>query len=334
MNARKLPSGSWRARLFLGEDEHGKKHYKSFTAPTKREAEKLALTYEKGLSEPEKITFKAAMEDYINSKANILSPSTLRGYKQMEKYYVSINDMDISDIDQSTVTNFINAFAGDHSPKTVRNAYSLLCSVIKAKIPTAEYRTTMPQKEVLQYYIPTDDEVRKLLDYTKDHNHDLYIAILLASIGTLRRSEICGLYSSDIKGNTVHVHNTMVKDRDKKWVLKSVAKNGSSDRYVDYPQHVIDALPKNGKICNISPDQITNGFGRTLKRLHITHFRFHDLRHYAVTIMHALGIPEAYIMERGGWKTNTVLNQVYRGTRSDFSKKYADKANSYFESLM
>ena len=45
MNARKLPSGSWRARLFLGEDEHGKKHYKSFTAATKREAERLALTY-------------------------------------------------------------------------------------------------------------------------------------------------------------------------------------------------------------------------------------------------------------------------------------------------
>ena len=45
MNARKLPSGSWRARLFLGEDENGKKHYKSFTAATKREAERLALTY-------------------------------------------------------------------------------------------------------------------------------------------------------------------------------------------------------------------------------------------------------------------------------------------------
>ena len=59
-----------------------------------------------------------------------------------------------------------------------------------------------------------------------------------------------------------------------------------------------------------------------------------ELRHYAATIMHAMGIPEAYIMERGGWKTNTVLNQVYRGTRSDFSKKYSDKTNEYFDKML
>ena len=84
----------------------------------------------------------------------------------------------------------------------------------------------------------------------------------------------------------------------------------------------------------MSPDLITNNFGRTLKRIGLPPFRFHDLRHYSVTIMHALGIPEAYIMERGGWKTNTVLNQVYRGTRSDFSKKYASQTNSYFDSIL
>lgn len=330
MNAKKLPSGKYRARLFLGEDENGKKHYKSFTANTKREAEKLALNYEAEMKTPEKITFKAAMDDYIESKENILSPSTLRGYKQMEKYYEPIKDKDISEINQNAVTHFINDFAADHSPKTVRNCYGLLYSVIKAKIPEKEFHTSMPQKKVNEYYIPTDEEIKKLLEYTKEHRYDLYIAVLLASIGTLRRSEVCGLYSSDVRGNTIHVHNTMVQDKDKNWVLKPVAKNGSSDRYIEYPQHVIDALPKSGKICNMSPDQITNNFGRTLKRLGLPSFRFHDLRHYAATIMHAMGIPEAYIMERGGWKTNTVLNQVYRGTRSDFSKKYSDQANAYF----
>ena len=65
MNARKLPSGSWRARLFLGEDEHGKKHYKSFTAATKREAERLALTYEQKRSAQSQITFDKAFDNYI-----------------------------------------------------------------------------------------------------------------------------------------------------------------------------------------------------------------------------------------------------------------------------
>ena len=223
---------------------------------------------------------------------------------------------------------------GKTSPKTVRNAYSLLCAVIRSQIPDASFDVAMPQKKVLQYYIPQDKELKKLLAYTKASDYDLYIAILLASVGTLRRSEVCGLYADDIKDNTVHVHQVMVKDQNFEWVMKPVPKNSSSDRYVEYPKHVITALPKSGKICNLNPDQITHHFGDVINKLELPHFRFHDLRHYAVTIMHAMGIPEAYIMERGGWKTNTVLNQVYRGTRSDFSKKYSDQTNSYFDSIL
>lgn len=334
MNAKKLPSGSWRARLFLGEDESGKKHYKSFTASTKREAERLALNYAEELAKPDKITFGDALTKYIDSKSNVLSPSTLRGYRQMETYYKPIKNKDVSEIDQNAVVCFINNFAGKHSPKTVRNAYSLLCAVIRSQIPDASFDVTMPQKQVLQYYIPKDSELKKLLEYTKITDHDLYIAILLASVGTLRRSEVCGLHADDINGNVIHVHNVMVKDQHFEWVMKSVPKNSTSDRYVEYPKQVVAALPKSGKICNLNPDQITHHFGDVIKKLDLPHFRFHDLRHYAVTIMHAMGIPEAYIMERGGWKTNTVLNQVYRGTRSDFSKKYSDQTNSYFDSIL
>ena len=192
----------------------------------------------------------------------------------------------------------------------------------------------MPQKEVLQYYIPKDAELQTLLSYTKERNRDLYIAILLASTGTLRRSEVCGLSADDVDGCIVHVHNVMVLNKNREWVLKSVAKNNTSDRYIEYPQKVIDELPKEGMLCNINPDRVSVEFHRTLERIGLPNFRFHDLRHYAATIMHAMNIPEAYIMERGGWKTNTVLNQVYRGTRSDFSKKYSDKTNSYFDNLI
>ena len=334
MNAKKLPSGNWRARLFIGDDENGKHHYKSFTAKTKREAERMAINYVESHSIQEKIRFSDALDDYLDQKSNVLSPSTLRGYNQMRKYYDPITDMDISDINQNVVTQFINKFSGNHSPKTVRNCYSLLCAVIRAKIPDISFNVTMPQKEVLQYYIPKDAELQSLLSYTKERNRDLYIAILLASTGTLRRSEVCGLSADDVDGCIVHVHNVMVLNKNREWVLKSVAKNNTSDRYIEYPQKVIDELPKEGMLCNINPDRVSVEFHRTLERIGLPNFRFHDLRHYAATIMHAMNIPEAYIMERGGWKTNTVLNQVYRGTRSDFSKKYSDKTNSYFDNLI
>lgn len=106
----------------------------------------------------------------------MLSPSTLRGYRQMEKYYDPIKDMDVSEIDQNTIVGFINEFAGKHSPKTVRNTYSLLCAVIRLQIPDASFRVTMPQKEILQYYIPKDEELQSLLSYAKTANYDLYVA--------------------------------------------------------------------------------------------------------------------------------------------------------------
>ena len=43
--AKKLPSGSWRVRVYDGKGADGKDRYKSFTAATKREAEFLAAEY-------------------------------------------------------------------------------------------------------------------------------------------------------------------------------------------------------------------------------------------------------------------------------------------------
>jgi hypothetical protein len=40
--AKKTPSGNWRVQIFLGRDKDGTKRKKSITAPTKREAERLA----------------------------------------------------------------------------------------------------------------------------------------------------------------------------------------------------------------------------------------------------------------------------------------------------
>ncbi|MBP3296406.1 MAG: tyrosine-type recombinase/integrase, partial [Lachnospiraceae bacterium] len=59
--------------------------------------------------------------------------------------------------------------------------------------------------------------------------------------------------------------------------------------------------------------------------------RFHDLRHYAASILHAIGVPDQYIMERGGWSTDGTLKAIYRNTLSDKSRQFSAKANDYFD---
>ena len=76
---------------------------------------------------------------------------------------------------------------------------------------------------------------------------------------------------------------------------------------------------------------VTHRFARMLKKLNIQHFRFHDLRHYSASIQHALGIPDAYIMQRGGWEDDTVLKSVYRHAMVQEQSNMNKKANIYFE---
>jgi len=110
--AKKLPSGSWRVQVFHYKDVDGKRHYMSFTASTKREAEFLAAQWAAtGKTEPqhEDITLYEAITRYINSKRNVLSPSTLRGYEGMQRnYFKTIGRAQLKSLDNTTLQIWIS----------------------------------------------------------------------------------------------------------------------------------------------------------------------------------------------------------------------------------
>lgn len=69
------------------------------------------------------------------------------------------------------------------------------------------------------------------------------------------------------------------------------------------------------------------------KQLNLKPFRFHDLRHYAASIMHAIGVPDQYIMQRGGWGSDRTLKAIYRGTIEEYTQKYTDITLSHFDNM-
>lgn len=127
----------------------------------------------------------------------------------------------------------------------------------------------------------------------------------------------------------IHVHKAAVFN-DKGELIKKTTKTISSDRYIDLPSYVTDLFPKSGYIVNITPDVITSRFERAIKKLDLPHFRFHDLRHYSASVMHAIGVPDQYIMERGGWSSDAVLKQIYRGTMDDYRQQFIEQTNAHF----
>ena len=332
--ARKLKSGSWRVRAYLGKDDSGKNIYKSFTAPTKSLAEKNAANYKPQENMTHGITFGSASLSFINNRKAVLSPSTINGYdiirRQIKQHYPEFYNIKPFMIGKKELQDLINKVSESHSPKTVRNYYGFISAVIKyieLDLPSV----TLPEKVRPKYNIPDNTVMKQVIECAKGTR--LEVPILLAAFGPMRRGEICALTLDDIQDNVVHVNKDVVEGADKMLHTKDVPKTYASDRYIEFPQYVIDLIHKQGFVTEMTPRVLSEAFRYFLERNGIEHFRFHDLRHYGASALHAIGIPDAYIMQRGGWATDTVLKSVYRHTLDDEQKVLSDKANDHFNNL-
>lgn len=333
--ATQLPSGSWRVQVYLCKDPDGKRHYKSFTAPTANEAEYAALEWKLGKhsGSPAAITVYESITRYIESKNNVLSPSTVRSYYGLQKNYFNgvFGGVKLCKLTSTTTQIWISDISSRHSPKTVRNAHALLTSALDMFAPDLRLKTTLPAKKRPELYTPSDDDIVRILNHV--NGRELEIAILLAAFGPMRRGEICALTSNDIKGNAIDVNKSVVLGVDKQWHVKQPKTYGSY-RQIEYPDFVIDKIKAiDGQIIKATPSQITNRFNRAIIFARLPHFRFHDLRHYSASIMHAIGVPDQYILQRGGWKSDNVMKTVYRNAIDTESIKQTQKIIKHFEDM-
>lgn len=336
--ARKLPSGSWRCRIFVGT-ENGKKKYKSFTSSDpsrkgKAEAEAAAIEYKMTRKQTDcTLTFADAADQYINSVEPVISVRTVKSYRDIKRLYLStLFNINVADITQDDIQNVINQYSVTLSPKTVRNIHGFISAVLRKYRPDFALRTVLPKKVRPDLYIPSDDEIKRLVAFCE--GSDMELPILLAAFGPMRRGEICALDMKHVSGNIVHVCQNMVKAPDGSWILKQ-PKSYAGDRYIEYPDFVADKWQgMTGRITELNPDAITHRFWHILKNAGLPSFRFHDLRHYSASIQHALGIPDSYIMQRGGWSTDVVLKAVYRHAMEDKEKQMNDIANHHFSTLV
>lgn len=326
--AKKLKSGNWRVLVYEYTDEQKKRHYKSFTAPTKKEAEYMAADYALNRKEEtyEDLTLKEAYQRYISSKSAVLSPSTIAGYERSKRnHFQELMHYKLSKLTAKHIQIAVNEMSADHSPKTVRNAHGLLHSVIRTYRPNFEFNTTLPQKIKPQYTIPTTADITALLEKANDK---IRIPILLASQGGLRRSEICALTVDDFTDLGVNVNKAAVIDSNKKVVIKTT-KTVAGTRFVPLPQSVI-AEAKSWQYFGMSPAVLQGQFSRLVDKSDVPHFSFHKLRHYFASELHANGVPDKYIAEIGGWETVEVLHNIYQHTLKDKQQSMTNKVINVF----
>ena len=334
--AQQLPSGSWRVRVY--DSETGKRI--SFTSSLpgkagKAEAELMAREYQLGIRKKKEQgkSVGECIDEYISLKENILSPTTVSEYRRCRcGELAELCDIPVKALTQQMIQQHINKLALSLRPKTVRNAHGLLASVLAVYVPELRLHTTLPKvQKSFKQLPPAEDVLRAIIDSSVE------LPCLLAMWCSLRMSEVRGLRRSDIKDGIVTIHSTKVRVNNED-VVKESTKTIDSTRRIALPQRIqdlISALPAEQEyLVPLTGQALYKRFSKLLERKGIDHMSFHDLRHMNASIMLALGIPDKYAMERGGWSSPAVMKSVYQHTFTAERQAADAKIDGYFNSLL
>ena len=268
-------------------------------------------------------SFESYCNKYIDSKSNVLSPSTLGGYRKIVRILSDdFKKKNLYDIAQIDIQNEVNRYALDHSPKSVRNLHGFISAVLGVFRPNLNISTSLPQKKKFAHNLPTTQDVQKILKASEGTPY--HIPFQLAVLG-MRRSEICSATPEDIHGNYLTINKASIYDEDNHLITRDNTKTVESTREIYLPDKLIKEIRDAGTIFDLTPPMLVHTLHKYQDELKIERFRFHDLRAYYVSYAHSLGIPDVYIMKAGGWKTDYVMKNVYRNALKDQEEKMQRK---------
>lgn len=279
-------------------------------------------------------TFEQAYQNFIQRNSNIFSPATLAGYERIRKNHLQdISNMRMSELTQQVIQSKVNRLSKTLSPKTVRNVYGLITSVYYQEYPDQKLRINLPQKDAAEISIPSEVEIRKILDGCAGTKYEL--PILLAMQMGLRVSEIRGLTWDCVGGNRLHVCKAIVDGEDGPAVKKT--KSAAGDRWLIMPariQELIEQQPRTDDyIVPLTRRAIYSGFSAICERSGIQHYRFHDLRHVFASVSISLNMPMEYIRRDMGHQTDNMLKHVYGHMMETNRAQYAAQRESYYASV-
>jgi len=337
LSAKKLPSGNWRARVFYTTPD-GKRESQSFTAPTKKEAEYMAAEFKmnrRSLSEASGWTLDYAIDQYIELKRPVLSPTTITGYERTkQRSFQGIMQMRLKDITSDILAKAIRdemdretQHGGRPTPKSVKNAYGLVSATLSRYMPDRVYRVDLPRVARQIRTLPSPKDI-----YAAVKGEDIELACLLAMWLSLSQSEIRGLTKSkSLDGDYLTIREVMVhvKTMD---VRKELAKTDARIRRHKLPPYIKELIEKveGDVIVPYHPSYLLRKLKRCLHNAGIEEITFHDLRHVNASVMAALRIPDKYAQERGGWSSDNIMKRVYMETFSEEREKADKKIDDYF----
>ena len=321
----KLPSGAYHARVQIS----GRRV--SVTADSKKDVEReiLRLKIEKPSTVKIRrdLTLSEAIDQYIESRKAVLSPSTVRGYRitQRNRFQtVMYKKLNLVQNWQKVVSDESRLV----SAKTLKNAWGLVRSVLADNgVDPGSVRLPIYVQKERSFLQP--DEIKRFVEAIEGEPHEI---AFLACLHGLRTSEMLALDKTDVNG-VIRVTKAVVPGEDHKLTAKAMTKNASSTRSVPV------IIPRLTELVNAAPDgplvhAVPLTLNRNLKRICETAglpvITLHELRHSFVSLMYHLQVPEAQAMEFGGYSDLTTMRKIYTHLASEDRQRAVDSMTSFF----
>ena len=310
--ARKLPSGSWFVRVTVD----GK--VISITKPTEKEAVAEAVAIKAGTKKankaPAALTLSRAIDHYIDRRVNIISPSTIRGYRCIQtQRFQAYMKTEISRMTKEKWQRAVNQEAKLCSPKTLKNAWGFISSVL-AEETGERYTVALPQKIDRPMGFLDHDQIPKFMEAIKG---DIAEIPALLALSSLRQSEILGLRweNVDFDNGVIRIMETAVRNENGELVHKPTTKNSASRRTVPMMQPLREALERADRtteyVVNIRENAIRHHYKLACQKAGVPYVRAHGLRHSFASLACHLGMNEETTMAIGGWADYGTMKKIY-----------------------
>ncbi len=333
---KKNKDGTWSIQLRINKQSimvnaDSAKECKRRAAIVKAEAQNAAKPIKKS-----ELTLTQAIDEYINTRQNSLSPSTIRGYRIIQRTrFQSTMPRRISTIQQNEWRKIIDAELGIASKKTVKNSWAFVKSVLKENGITPDDSVKVaPQRKKSDAVWLEPDEIKKFVAAAADNS--LCIPMLLALMG-MRMSEIDALQWEDIAPDAeiIHTNGARVRNEKNEYVINSEQKNVSSDRSVPLLIPELRAAIKrewrpSGKLLTSGQTRFRDEVSRTCAKANVKRVTVHQLRHSFASLAAHLRIPMDIAMEIGGWSNDKIMREIYTHIAQSDIERYKNELWKFY----
>lgn len=285
------------------------------------------------------LTLRYYVEAWLRDKETTTRPNTVKSYRDYANLHIlpALGDVSVRDITWRTLQRLYEGLLKTHKVVTVRK-YDIVVSgaledaVRDDVIPVNPAALVKWPKRAQPEARPFDPrEAGQILAMAENAPEPMHSAIILGLCYGLRRSEVCGLRWLDIdfEQGTMHIRHTVTqngnvlldmdstKTKRSNRVLVLIPSTAAYFRGL-YAQQKAAGLPMDKVVARpdgkfLRPDGVYNRFKTLIKKNGIdTAIRFHDLRHFAGSMLADHGVPLKQIQAFLGHDYNSpITSKVY-----------------------